>query len=110
MDFNYYCKHCGAKLEFAFFKMQAYCETCKTYVQRENTIEGYTLTSRINQLKAMHNLMIEANDERIYMTWIYRMPDCPTEDDFVSIALDDEEYNECFDLFIKLITKKGNRY
>ena len=44
------------------------------------------------------------------MTWIYLMPDCPAEEDFESIAIDDEQYSECFDLFVKLISKKGNRY
>ena len=30
--------------------------------------------------------------------------------DIEDIAMDDEAYNECFDLFVKLIAKKGNRY
>ena len=58
----------------------------------------------------MHQLMCEANDEDIYMTWIYVMPDGATEEDFMDIAMDDEQYNECFDLFVKLIVKKGNRW
>ena len=33
-----------------------------------------------------------------------------SEEYFIDIALDDEQYNECFDLFVKLIAKKGNRY
>ena len=57
----------------------------------------------------MHELMCQANDENIYMTWIYLMPDEPSEEDFEYIASDDEAYNECFDLFVKLIAKKGNR-
>ena len=70
----------------------------------------YTRAARIAQLKAMHELMINANDEGIYMTWIYRMPDEPMEGDFESIAESDEEYNACFDLFVRLITKEGNRW
>lgn len=66
--------------------------------------------SRITQLKAMHKLMCNANDEDIYMSWILLMPDEPTEQDFVDIAEDDEDYNDCFDLFVRLIAKKGNRY
>ena len=31
----------------------------------------WIMKSRIESLKAMHTLMINANDERIYMTWIY---------------------------------------
>ena len=70
----------------------------------------FTKEARINQLNLMHRLMIEANDENIYMTWILLMPDEPTDEDIEDIAEDDEAYNECFDLFVKLITKKGNRY
>lgn len=70
----------------------------------------FTKEARINQLNLMHRLMIEANDENIYMTWILLMPDEPADEDIEDIAMDDEAYNECFDLFVKLIAKKGNRY
>jgi hypothetical protein len=70
-----------------------------------------TIESRINQLKAMHTLMTEANDESIYIRWVeLGVPDCPDEDDFEFIAQDNECYNECFDLFVKLIALKGNRH
>lgn len=72
-------------------------------------IKDYKTKSRIAQLKSMYELMCQANDENIYMTWIYLMPDEPSEEDFEYIASDDEAYNECFDLFVKLIAKKGNR-
>ena len=65
---------------------------------------------RVTQLKSMHQLMMAANDESIYMTWIYTVPDCPSKKDFIDIAMDDEKYNHCFDLFVKLIAKNGNRY
>lgn len=74
------------------------------------SVKHFTEKARIKQLKAMHELMLNANDEEIYMTWIYRMPDCPTEEDFEDIAEDDEEYNACFNLFLKLIAKEGNRW
>ena len=35
-----------------------------------------TKDARIKQLKAMHELMMLANDEDIYMTWIYTMLRC----------------------------------
>jgi hypothetical protein len=55
--------------------------------------------------------MTQANDENIYWTWSgLGVPDCPTDDDFESIAEDKENYNECFDVFVKLIADKGNRY
>lgn len=66
--------------------------------------------TRIKQLKAMHELMTLANDEDIYMAWIYTMPDEPSEEDFEDIAEDDEMYNECFDAFVRLIKHEGNRY
>lgn len=66
---------------------------------------------RIEQLKAMHSLMQNANDEEIYMAWItLGVPDEPYEDDFVYIAEDDEAYNECFDLFVRLIRDDGCRW
>ena len=72
---------------------------------------NYTTKYRKQQLKLMHDLMLNANDEMIYMRWIeLGVPDCPTDDDFESIAEDTETYNEIFDLFVELITKKGNRY
>lgn len=72
---------------------------------------SFTTEQRIEQLKHMHELMTLSNDENIYMTWICcGVPDCPMEDDFEFIAEDDERYNEVFDLFVKLIAKKGCRY
>lgn len=74
-------------------------------------ITQFARDSRIVQLKAMHELMMHANDGEIYMAWIVTgVPDCPREEDFESIAEDDEAYNECFDLFVKLIADKDNRY
>lgn len=113
MDFNKYCKKCGRQVEeIAPIKgTRAYkCECQEEPLKWNEAIAGYTKDARIAQLKAMHNLMTEANDESIYMSWIYTMPDCPTEDDFESIAIDDESYNECFDKFVRLIAKPGNRY
>lgn len=113
MDFNRYCKNCGRKVEEIdpvdgnrAFK----CECTDGFLNYKEVIPGFTKDARITQLKAMHTLMLEANDESIYMSWIYLMPDCPSEEDFESIALDDEQYNECFDKFVRLIAKDGNRY
>lgn len=107
---NAYCKKCGTLLNFEYGVTQTYCSGCDTSVQRVDTIADHTRDARITQLKAMHQLMLEANDESIYMSWIYLMPDCPSEEDFESIAIDDEEYNACFDKFVRLIAKNGNRY
>ncbi len=107
---NRYCKKCGVLLNFEYGITQTYCPGCDTSVQRVDTTAKHTVQSRINQLKSMHDLMIEANDEGIYMAWIILMPDCPSEEDFLDIAMDENLYNECFDLFVKLIKKDGNRY
>lgn len=67
--------------------------------------------TRVTQLKAMHELMMSANDEEIYMSWsTLGVPDCPSENDFEFIAENDEAYNECFDLFIGLIANEGFRW
>ena len=105
-----YCRACGEKHYFNYGENESYCLKCDKVIERKDTIADHTLDARITQLKAMHQLMLEANDEGIYMSWIYLMPDCPSDEDFFSIALDDEQYNECFDLFVKLIAKEGNRY
>ena len=105
-----YCKNCGEKIYFEYGDTQRRCSACNELVGLKDTIAYYTVEARVNQLKAMHQLMIQANDENIYVSWIYLMPDCPNEEDFIDIAIDDEQYNECFDLFVELIAEKGNRY
>ena len=66
---------------------------------------------RIAQLKAMHEVMIHSNDERIYMIWVRNaVPDCPSEDDFEFIAENDDSYNETCDSFARLVSKKIFRY
>lgn len=110
MDTNRYCKNCGSQIEFAYGEEFAHCNQCNKELVRADTIRGFTRDARVRQLKAMHELMTEANDEYIYMSWIYLVPDCPSDEDFLFIATSDEQYNECFDLFVKLIVKKGNRY
>lgn len=112
MDFNNYCRHCGQKVKEIMCDGPRIfqCECQKEPLNRSEVISGFTKVARIAQLKAMHALMLEANDESIYMSWIYLVPDCPTEEDFIDIAMDDEQYNECFDKFVRLIAKNGNRY
>lgn len=105
-----YCKQCGHHVEFEYGVLYGYCPICNKEVNRKETMSAHTRNARIVQLKAMHNLMCEANDETIYEVWIRLMPDCPNVDDYIEIALNDKLYNECFDLFVKLIAKDGNRY
>ena len=105
-----YCKHCGHHLNVNYGEENIYCPMCDKEITFKETIAGHTRDARMSQLKAMHDLMCEANDEYIYMAWINLMPDCPSMEDIRDIALNDELYNECFDLFVKLIAKDGNRY
>jgi hypothetical protein len=105
-----YCKECGHHIEFKYGEEFGYCPICDKKLTRKETIADHTLDARMSQLKAFHDLMCEANDEYIYMAWINLMPDCPSNEDIKYIALNDESYNECFDLFVKLIAKNGNRY
>lgn len=60
---------------------------------------------RIRKLKAMHEMVLNIDDENYYMTWIYTVPDEPSEYDFEDIAEDVEFYNEVEELFKRLITK-----
>ena len=74
-------------------------------------MNNITKQTRITQLKLMHDLMLEANDERIYMTWIMGwIPDCPTEEDFIDCAENDDWYNETVDMFVRLIKDPDYRW
>ena len=104
------CKTCTHPIEINPEANTAYCANCGKELTPKETIGSWTLDARMDQLRAMHTLMQNANDEGIYMSWIYTMPDGATEEDFKDIALDDDMYNECFDAFVRLIKKEGNRW
>lgn len=103
----YLCRTCTKEVELRAEENIGRCPHCNTGL---TLISSWKLEARMDQLRAMHTLMQNANDEGIYMSWIYTMPDGATEEDFMDIALDDENYNECFDAFVKLIKKEGNRW
>ena len=51
-------------------------------------------------LKDMHQYIIEIGDEEIYIDWVtLAVPDEPTEEDFESIAEDDETWIKTCELF-----------
>lgn len=110
MDMNRYCRTCGHHISFESLNATGYCPICDREIERKNTIMGCVKDTRIKQLKAMHELMCLSNDECVYSSWVYTMPDCPTEDDFICMAMDDDDYNACFDAFVKLIKYDGNRW
>ena len=49
---------------------------------------------RLDAIIAMHIMVCNINDEGAYMTWIYVVPDCPTEWDFIDFAKNDEGTTE----------------
>ena len=105
------CRTCGREVTKVNYETgYAYCPYCDAEVVISDTITDYRFNVRVEQLKAMHELMRNANDEEIYMAWIYTVPDEPEDADFEYIALDDELYNETFDEFIRLIKYEGNRW
>lgn len=114
MDGNMYCRNCGRVPKEMFDEKSKrrfwLCECTDGLLFNDKVIRGFTRQSRIDQLKAMHELMKLANDESIYFSWITYMPDEPSEEDFIDIAMNDELYNECFDVFVRLIKLKNNRY
>ena len=106
----YLCRNCTNEVTTHPEENTAYCAKCQKELTPKETISSWKLDARMDQLRSMHILMQNANDENIYMSWIYTMPDGATEEDFKDIALDDEMYNECFDAFIKLIKHPDNRW
>lgn len=66
---------------------------------------NYVTKYRIRKLKAMHEMVLNIDDENYYMTWIYTVPDEPSDNDFEDIAENIEMYNEVESLFKRLIVK-----
>ena len=62
--------------------------------------------NRVENIKLMHETMLCMNNEDAYDTWIWTMPDCPTEEDFAWFAEDEDEYNELYGTFFRIL----NRY
>ena len=110
MEFKFYCRHCGAEVERPYGDDESICSCCNRKLSRKDTIPSWTRDARVAQLSAMHQLIANCNDENIYMSWIYLMPDGATEEDFIDIAMDDEMYNECWEKFLRLAAKDGMRW
>lgn len=71
---------------------------------RENL--GGDFEQKLHNVKMMHEIMLSMNDENAYDSWIYTMPDEPSEDDFAWFAEDEDEYAELLETFDRLY----NRY
>lgn len=59
----------------------------------------------VKNLKLMHSVMMSMNNEDAYYSWIYVVPDEPSEEDFNYIASDADEYKDCEDTFNSLFKK-----
>ena len=60
---------------------------------------------RLNNVRLMHETMLDMNNENCYFSWIYEMPDEPMEEDFEWFAEDEERYMELYNYFIKLVKR-----
>ena len=67
---------------------------------------------RLNAIIAMNVMVCNMNDESSYMSWIYLVPDCASEYDFIDFAVNDEgtEENHLFDEAVELFKKLWERY
>lgn len=54
---------------------------------------------RFNAVQAMHHLVYSLNDENAYFAWIELVPDCPTGEDLMSVACDDELFEQTVKMF-----------
>ena len=54
---------------------------------------------RFRNIKAMHEIIQSMNDESAYCRWIYTVPDCPDDSDFMYIACNEEDFAHCVKLF-----------
>jgi hypothetical protein len=64
-----------------------------------------TRNERLEAVKLMHETMICMNNENAYFTWIWTMPDCPTEEDFEWFADDEYQYNDLYGTFLRLVDR-----
>jgi hypothetical protein len=67
---------------------------------------------RLNAIIAMNIMVCNMNNESAYFTWIYLVPDCADEDDFIDFARNDEETekNKLFDEAVELFKKLWKNY
>lgn len=67
---------------------------------------------RLNAIIAMNIMVCNMNDESAYFTWIYLIPDCADEDDFIDFARNDDgtKENTLFDEAVELFKKLWKNY
>lgn len=74
-------------------------------LQEGSYISSNSIDSKLTDVKMMHEAMLSMNDENAYMSWIYTMPDQPTEEDFEYFAEDRENYDDLKETFDRLYDK-----
>lgn len=63
-----------------------------------------TIAIREQLLKDMHKYIIDIGDEDIYAGWITLcVPDEPSDADFFSIAIDDDNWEYCCKIFYEMV-------
>lgn len=62
--------------------------------------------ARLSDIKIMHEIMLSMNNEDAYFSWIYTMPDEPTQEDFEDFASDENDYLDLCNTFARIY----NRY
>lgn len=65
----------------------------------------YLIKSRFILLQKLHSIIKNMNDENAYLSWIYFVPDEPSEQDFLDIAEDDDSFEEVCKQFVILFNK-----
>ena len=72
--------------------------------------ESNALYDRFECLKAMNTLIKHANDETVYESWIWIIPDQCEDDELLDVAMDQPDtYAEACGLFLRLMKGKAMR-
>lgn len=77
-----------------------------------DTLEEMKEMERLNAIIAMDIMVRNMNNESAYFTWIYLVPDCANEYDFIDFAKNEEgtEKNKMFDATVALFKKLWEQY
>lgn len=72
---------------------------------REELKKTRSFATRRERVRLMHKTMLSMNHENAYFSWIYTMPDEPSEEDFEDFARDKEDYKELVDTFLRIFDR-----
>lgn len=62
---------------------------------------------KLDAVQSMHNIVLNLNNEDAYASWIYDMPDSPTEEDFKWFAAEENAtaFDELSQKFVNLLSQ-----